>query len=122
MNTHEPMNIEPVRPADVEAITFRIEELIIAGQILNADDDVVLECARRYVATEHAKRDRKSVRNVEAFQKTKAERSEKLRARIRSIVDELAADHPVEWTPELLASTFPVATSPRHTPKGATHE
>ena len=41
------------------------------------------------------------------------EASENLRARIRSIVDELAADHPVEWTPELLASTFTVPGAPK---------
>ena len=51
-----------------------------------------------------------------------AERSPKLRARIRSIVDELAADHPVEWTPELLASTFTVPGPTQTHPKGATHE
>ena len=51
-----------------------------------------------------------------------AERSAKLRARIRSIVDELAADHPVEWTPELLASTFTVPGPTQTHPKGATHE
>ena len=122
MTTHEPMNIKPVRPAAVEAIALEIEELIIDGQILTADKAVLLECARRYVEIEHANRDRKSARDVEAFQKTKAERSEKLRARIRSIVDELAADHPVEWTPELLASTFPVADLTQTHPKGATHE
>ena len=41
------------------------------------------------------------------------EASEKLRARIRSIVDELAAENPVEWTPELLASTFTVPGTPK---------
>ena len=92
MTTHEPENTKPERPANVEAIASRIEELIIDGQILTADDDVVLECARRYVAIEHAKRNRKSVRDVEAFQKTKAERSEKLRARIASITSALAEE------------------------------
>jgi len=117
MTTHEPTNIEPAAPAAVEAIALRIEDLIIDGQVPPTVDDAVLqECARRYVAIERAKRDRTSVRDVEAFQKTKAERSEKLRARIRSIVDELAADHPVEWTPELLASTFTVP-GPTLTPR-----
>ena len=92
MTTHEPMNIEPVRPAAVEAIALEIEELIIDGQILTADKAVLLECARRYVEIEHAKRNRKSARNVEALQKTKAERSEKLRARIASITSALAEE------------------------------
>ena len=86
------MNIEPV-----EAITSKIEELITApnsDQILTADDDVVLECARRYVAIEHAKRNRKSPRNDPAFQKTKAELSENLRVRLRSIVDEMVNETP----------------------------
>ena len=49
-------------------------------------------------------------------QKISTEASENLRARIRSIVDELAAENPVEWTPELLASTFTVP-GPTGTPK-----
>ena len=93
MTTHEPKNNNPVEPADVEAIAFRIEELIIDGQVPTTVDDAVLqECARRYVAIERAKRDRKSSRNVEAHQKTKAERSEKLRARIASITSALAEE------------------------------
>ena len=123
MTNNEPKNDKPERAAAVEAIAFRIEELIIDGQVPPTVDDAVLqECARRYVAIERAKRDRTSVRDVTAFQKTEAERSEKLRARIRSIVDELAADHPVEWTPELLASTFTVPGPSQTHPKGATHE
>ena len=93
MTTHEPMNIEPV-----EAIALKIEELIVGGQIPTADDDddVLRECARRYVAIERAKRNRKSARNdpslQKALEKTKAKRSENLRARIGSILDELAEE------------------------------
>ena len=92
MTTHVPKNTKPAEPAAVEAIALEIEELIIDGQILTADKAVLLECARRYVEIEHAKRNRKSARNVEALQKTKAERSEKLRARIASITSALAEE------------------------------
>lgn len=92
-----------------EYMRTRIEELIIDGQILTADDDVLLECARRYVATEHAKRDRNSSRTVETFHKITSERKAKLRTRVASIVTALAADVLGGWAPELLASTFTVS-------------
>ena len=79
MTTHEPMNIEPVRPAAVEW-----------------DHELLSENLRAQMISPEAR--------------------EKLRARIRSIVDELAAENPVEWTPELLASTFTVP-GPTGTPK-----
>ena len=91
-----------------EYMRNRIEELIIDGQILSADDDVLLECARRYVATEHAKRNRKSTRTVESFHKTKAEERAKLLTRISSITSALANHVSPGWAPELLASTFAV--------------
>ena len=91
-----------------EYMRNRIEELIIDGQILTADDDVLLECARRYVATEHAKRNRKSSRTVEKFHKTKAESNANLLKSISSITSALVADVLGGWAPELLASTFTV--------------
>ena len=91
-----------------EYMRTRIEELIIDGQILTADDDVWHECARRYIAAEHNRRNRQSVRTVETFHKIKAENKEKLRARIASIVNTLAADVLGGWAPELLKSTFAV--------------
>jgi len=91
-----------------EYMRTRIEELIIDGQILTADDDVLLECARRYVDTEHAKRNRNSSRTVETFHKITSERKAKLRTRVASIVTALAADVLGGWAPELLASTFTV--------------
>ena len=101
--------IDNTRTDADEYMRNRIEELIIDGQILTADDDVLLECARRYVATEHAKRDRKSSRTVEQFHKISAERKAKLRTRVASIVNALAADVLDGWAPELLASTFCVS-------------
>ena len=89
-----------------EYMRTRIEELIIDGQILTADDDVLLECARRYVDTEHNKRNRNSVRNVEAYHKTKTERKDKTRSRVRGFVTTLADDVIDGWAPELLAATF----------------
>ena len=91
-----------------EYMRTRIEELIVEGQILTADDDVLLECARRYVEIEHNKRNRNSSRTVEQFHKISAERKAKLRTRVTSIVNALAADVLEGWAPELLASTFTV--------------
>ena len=91
-----------------EYMRTRIEELIIDGQILTADDDVLLECARRYVAAEHNKRDRKSSRTVETYHKTTAESRAKLLTRISSITSALANHVSPGWAPELLKSTFTV--------------
>ena len=90
-----------------EYMRTRIEELIIDGQILTADDDVLLECARRYIASEHNKRGRKSVRNVEIFHKTKAESRARRLASISVITTAMAADV-LGWSPRLLESTFTV--------------
>ena len=91
-----------------EYMRNRIEELIIDGQILTADDDVLLECARRYVASEHNRRNRQLARNVEAFQKTKVEERAKLMTRISSITTALANHVSPGLAPKLLASTFAV--------------
>ena len=85
----------------------RIEELIIDGQIVTADDDVLLECARRYIAAEHNKRGRKSVRNVEIFHKTKVEERSKRLAKISVITTADRADVS-GWPRPLLGSTFTV--------------
>ena len=90
-----------------EYMRTRIEELIIEGQILTADDDVLLECARRYLAAEHNKRGRKSVRNVEIFHKTKAESRAKRLASISVITTADRADVS-GWPRPLLGSTFTV--------------
>ena len=90
-----------------EYMRTRIEELIIDGQILTADDDVLLECARRYVAAEHNKRGRKSVRNVEIFHKTKAESRARRLASISVITTAMVADV-LGWPRPLLESTFTV--------------
>ena len=98
--------IDITRTDAEEYMRTRIEELIIDGQILTADDDVVLECARRYVAREHARRDRGSSRTVETYHKITTERKAKLRARVRVLVNDLAGDVLSGWAPELMAGTF----------------
>ena len=100
--------IDMTRTDADEYMRDRIEELIIDGQILTADDDVVLECARRYVAIEHAKRDRKSSRTIETFHKIATERKGKLRTRVGVLVKALADDVLAGWADELLAVTFAI--------------
>ena len=90
-----------------EYMRTRIEELIVEGQIVTADDDVLLECARRYIAAEHNKRGRKSVRNVEIFHKTKVEERAKRLAKISVITTADRADVS-GWPRPLLGSTFTV--------------
>ena len=99
--------IDMTRTDADEYMRNRIEELIIDGQIITADDDVLLECARRYVTTEHAKRDRKSSRAVEQFHKLKTEKSAELRTKVSVLMGAFAGKVlSGEWAPELLASTF----------------
>ena len=100
--------IDMTRTDADEYMRNRIEELIIDGQILTADDDVLLECARRYVATEHNKRDRRSSRTVETYHKITSARSAKLRTNVSVMVVKLAGDVLSGWAPELLAGTFAV--------------
>ena len=100
--------IDMTRTDADEYMRDRIEELIIDGQIITADDDVLLECARRYVATEHAKRGRNSARNVESHLKFKAERSARLVSKMSVLVDAMADDHISGWAPALLDGTFAV--------------
>ena len=91
---------------DQESMRERIEELISSGTIVAADEDVVLECAKRYVALEHAKRGRASSRSVESFHKIATARRDKLRSKVAAVVTALAADVLNGWAPELLAVTF----------------
>ena len=100
--------IDITRTDAEEYMRARIEELIVEGEILVADDDVVFECARRYVLIEHNKRNRKSSRSVESYYKFKAERSANLRTKMSALVDSMADDHISGWAPELLAGTFAV--------------
>ena len=91
-----------------EYMRTRIEELIINGEVPpTVDDDVVLECARRYIAAEHNKRSRKSVRNVEIFHKTKVEERAKRLAKI-SVITTASAAEVLGWPRPLLGSTFTV--------------
>ena len=99
--------IDITRTDAEEYMRTRIEELIVDGQNLEADYDVVLECARRYLATERNKRDRKSVRNVEIFHKTKAESRARRLANISVLTTARDADV-LGWSLSLLESTFRV--------------
>ena len=100
--------IDITRTDAEESMRTRIEELLDGGEILVADDDVVIECCRRYVATEQARRGRLASRSVEIYHKIKTEKSAQLRAKVSALVDSLMADVKAGWAAELLAGTFAV--------------
>lgn len=91
----------------VDEINDRIAELIEIGSIgTTCDDDVLYEMASRYLAGEVKRRERSSVRNVEARQKIKSETRVKLVARIAETVQAHTEHVVAGWSEKLLAETF----------------
>lgn len=91
-----------------ETIAAAIGTLIEVGELETDDREVIEECARRYIAAEHAKRRRASNRSVESFHKIKQERRDRLRSRVASIVTGMAKDVLPGWSAEMLAVQFAV--------------
>ena len=91
----------------------RIDSLIEAGILSTDDDEVVEECARRYVDSEHRRRNRNASRDVERAAKVKGEIRARLRDRVSGIVAEMTADLDDKWDAALLLSTFSTGSGER---------
>ena len=91
-----------------KALEERINAIIESGHLTYAEDDeeVVKECARRYIDTERRRRERNANRDVERSTKVRQEANERLRERVSGIVAEMSADLLSEWNEKLLASSF----------------
>lgn len=101
-----PMKLSEVRRLELRE---KVEALLSNGDVSLlpvAEHDVLVELARRYVVGEIARRNRKSSRAREQFAKVREGANEKLRAKVRVMVDQLAADLRTEWDAALLLSFF----------------
>jgi hypothetical protein len=90
-------------------LNAQIDALVLAGDaeaLLFASEDVVAECARRYVSAQIISRSRRSVRNREQFAKVREESKAVTASRVRDVVATLAADLREEWSAELLRDHF----------------
>jgi hypothetical protein len=102
----KPMTL--VRDRQLE-LNSQIDALVMSGDaeaLLFASEDVVAECARRYVAAQIISRSRRSVRNREQFVKVREESRALTASRVRDVVASLAADLREEWSAELLRDRF----------------
>lgn len=86
----------------------------------SATDEVLRECARRYVFAQIKLRRRNDSRARERFAKARDKANETLRAKARMIVDEFARDLHEEWTASLLADQFSLPDGTRVTWADAT--
>lgn len=93
-----------------KALEERITAIIASGHLSyeEEDQDVVQECARRYIDNLHEKYVRDANHNVETFAKVRQEVSERLRERVTSLIAEHSTELPPDWSPELLAASFMV--------------
>jgi hypothetical protein len=102
----KPMTLVRDRQLELNA---QIDELVTAGiaeAVFGASEDVVAECARRYVAAQIISRSRRGVRSREQSVKASEETKAIKASRIRAYVSGIAADLRDEWTAELLADNF----------------
>lgn len=86
----------------------RINEAIKTGQVPLDDEQLVRECASRYVATEYRRLGRARNRDVERNTKIRQRADERLRARVRVVAEEWKAELHAEWDLQLMDSTFSV--------------
>jgi len=91
-----------------KALEERINKIIESGHLTYEDEDqeVIKECARRYVDAEHRRYERHANRDVERAFKVRQEANAKLRERVSEIVTELSANLLAEWSADLLKSSF----------------
>jgi hypothetical protein len=90
-------------------LNAQIDALVMSGDaeaLLFASEDVVAECARRYVSAQIISRSRRSVRGREQFAKVREESRAVTASRVRDVVESLAADLREEWSAELLRDRF----------------
>lgn len=85
----------------------RIKAVVVSG-LLPDEDDLIRECARRYVAIEHRKFMRSSARGVERLAKVKQDTGRQAFDVVRAALGEIEAGLREDWSEELLASTFVV--------------
>ncbi|MET4703078.1 hypothetical protein [Frigoribacterium sp. UYMn621] len=107
------MTMQSVLKRTTRQMETKIEELIQAGEItlIDAEDfPSLLECARRYVETEHRKRERTIVR---AKEHSAVERSAKIHSQYREKAAKIvtgvavaAVKQYIQWTKDLLDSSF----------------
>jgi hypothetical protein len=107
------MTTQSVLKRTTRQMEVKIEELIQAGEVTLEDAEdftSTLECARRYVETEHRKRNRTIVR---AKEHTAVERSAKIHAEYRAKAAKIvtgvavaAVKQYIQWTKDLLDSSF----------------
>lgn len=96
----------------LEELGTQIDAVISSGDadsIRTQPDEVVAECARRYVLTQIAQRKRAEMRSREAdakFREVSSEAKARLRAKVNLITTELAQSLHKEWTNALLAGEF----------------
>jgi len=86
-----------------------IEDLISRGEpdaVADADVSVLVECARRFLASAIQQRSRQTVRAREAYVSERDKITARLRAKASLIVSEMAEHLHAEWTADLLASSF----------------
>jgi hypothetical protein len=107
-----------------KALEDRINMIIESGNLSYADEneEVIHECARRYVDAEHRRLERNASRDVERAAKVRQEANAQLRERVRDIVAEMSSELHAEWTKTLLASSFAVGDGTRVTWSAATVE
>ncbi|TFB96562.1 MULTISPECIES: hypothetical protein [unclassified Cryobacterium] len=94
----------------------RIDAVVISGTFTHEDAQdlpFLLECARRYIAVEHRKRERASNRSVEQYAKVRTEHKARLVTKVNAIVAEAAKYLHAEWSRELLGSTFSLGDGTR---------
>jgi hypothetical protein len=70
------------------------------------NQEIVLECARRYIAIERAKRVRNTNRKVEQFAKVRVEKRAQHVAKVREIVSQFKDTLYEEWDQKILSSSF----------------
>ena len=96
----------------------RIEDLAARGDLealKDADPDVVMECARRYLELKMRKKSRTTSRAREQFAKVRDEADARLNSKVRSLVAEIERDLHEEWTAELLLGAFSLPDGTRVT-------
>lgn len=90
----------------------RIDAVVSGGDadsILTQPDDVIAECARRYIVSQMKLRERATSRSREATEKFETETSNaraRLRAKANLITTELANSLHEQWTAAMLAGEF----------------
>lgn len=97
------------RPQEVGERIDQIVSTGIADAIYSQPDDVIAECARRYVLAQIGQRKRAEMRTREAdakFREASSTAKARLRAKVNLITTELAQSLHKEWTAALLAGEF----------------